>query len=131
MDDRGFCEGKGEREDSNKGRTMRLGWAEMDEKNGWYVSGWTSGEQEEALDGGLLSREAFVREGVGGSREDWSVSGDGVREGGFEGYGVLPAEDGGVSRRGRKANFGLALSACILDGRRCAKWGGGLYADVG
>lgn len=41
-----------------------------------------SGEHDEALEGGLLSREAFVREGVGGSS---CSMGDGVREGGFEG----------------------------------------------
>lgn len=88
-----------------------------------------SGEQDEARDMGLLSNDALVRDGVGGSR-DWSVSecksreGEGEREdereGGLDGNG----EEGGVSRSGRNANLGFWRSGVGFAGRRWARWGG-------
>ena len=79
-------------------------------RGGGKAKRWGSGEEEEAREGGLLSTEAFVREGVGGSAEeqsDWySVSllclGREAGEGGGGG------EEGvGESRRGKKAKRGL------------------------
>lgn len=88
-----------------------------------------SGEQDDARDMGLLSNDALVREGVGGSR-DWSVSecksregegkGEGEREGGLDGNG----EEGGVSRSGRNANLGFWRCGVGLAGRRWARCGG-------
>lgn len=71
----------------------------------WKKGG--SGDEDDAREGGLLSRDAFVSDGVGGPC-DWSVSeaisGDGVRDAGLDGYGDEEADVGGVSRRGKKAN---------------------------
>ena len=59
---------------------------------------WGSGEGEEAREGGLLSTEGFVRDGVGGSAEEPSDVGDGVE---------FTCEGDGESRRGKKAKRGL------------------------
>ena len=83
-----------------------------------------SGEHDDARDMGLLSSDALVRDGVGGSR-DWSVSeweweGEGEREGGFDANGEL----GGVSNNGRNANLGFWRCGVGRAGRRWARWGG-------
>lgn len=69
---------------------------------------------EEGWDLGLLSREALVRDGVGGS---WSESvlsvsigrsGDDPRDEEFEVSGEEDPVEGGVSIRGRNANLGFS-----------------------
>lgn len=80
-----------------------------------------SGEQDDARDTGLLSNDAFVREGVGGSTSECkSGEGDREGEGGLEGYG----EVGGVSNNGRNANRGFWRCGVGRAGRRWARWGG-------
>lgn len=89
-----------------------------------------SGEQEEARDKGLLSNEAFVRDGVGGSCDtslsDGTKSGDKLRsEGGGEECGEDEGESGcdwEGSSNGRKAKRGFwRFSGGLAAGRwlRC------------
>jgi len=72
-----------------------------------------SGDPDDARDMGLLSSDALVNDGVGGSR-DWSVSegssGDALREEVLEGRGVV-SDEVGVSSNGRKAKLGLGRCA--------------------
>lgn len=66
---------------------------------------------------GLLSNDALVNDGVGGSR-DWSVSegrsGDTLRDEVLEGRGVVFVEVG-VSSNGKKAKPGLGRGARGFD----------------
>lgn len=87
-----------------------------------FVSG--EGSTEEGWDLGLLSREALVRGGVGGSRKEsvsTSVSigrsGDDPGDEGLEVYGEEDSDEGGVSNRGRNANLGFSRWTWGLFGR--------------
>ena len=66
---------------------------------------------------GLLSNDALVNDGVGGSR-DWSVSegssGDVLRDDALEAKGVV-FDEAGVSSNGKKAKFVLGRCARGFD----------------